>query len=158
MKARLIKADKCTKLLCADGTIKNASPSTIKDFFSNFSNASDLTGTDGNWTETCLDMSAYPGEALAYVTDSGQLVVLDENVLKNALVPSKPDLSEYLSVVEYAKKHNRSREMVKVFAKQGRIPGTFMHGRSYFIPKDAPYPVDEVSRKPTSGNKPRKDK
>lgn len=151
MKARLLKIDKEVLILCNDGTIINADQSLIARFFSNFDNVNIFNGSDGNWKQFHLDMGEYPGVTLAYVTDSDQLVVVSPWAMKQALSVSAGN-HKLISVADYAKKYNRSREMVKAFAQQDRIPGAFKVGRAWLIPEDAPYPVEEGRRKPTSGN------
>lgn len=154
MKARLVKVDNDVKILCTDGTISQASPSLMTYFFTRFDEIGIFTGNDGNWSKDYLDMSEYPGETLAYVTDDEKLVVLSSWAAEQAIVPAASDTSKLLTIIEYAKKHNRSKEIIKTFVRNGRISGAVMMGRQWFIPEDAPYPVEEASRKPTSGRTP----
>lgn len=157
MKARLVKIDNNLKILCNDGSISTASPSLLTQFLCHFNEINLFTGNDGSWSDQCFDMSQYPGETLAFITDDDKLVVSDPSVIEKAVVPAPPDPSKLLTVIEYAKKHNRSKEIIKTFVRDGRIMGAFMLGRQWFIPEDAPYPVEESSRKPAAGRPPRHD-
>lgn len=152
MKARVVKNDGKTLILYADGTYCVASGSILSQFLMDFENAASSTGDGGKWTSTALDMGEFPGVTMAFVADNGQLVVKDPGLFKVAfrVVP------EYLTMVEYGQKHNRSKSVIKAFIQDGRIPGVIRIGNQYGIPADAPYPVDVRSRKPTSGP-PRKD-
>lgn len=153
MKARLIRNGSEVHLLCSNGTISKAPPSLLTHFLSHFDEVGIFTGKDGTWSDRFLDMSVYPGETLAYVTDNNQLVVLSpwviETVIKKNVVAPKE-----LTIVEYAKKHDRSKEMIKALLREGRIAGAIMRGRQWFIPENAPYPIEERSRKPTAGRTP----
>ena len=129
----------------------------MTNFFSRFDEVGIFTGKDGTWTDRFLDMSEYPGETLAYVTDNDQLVVISPWVIetvisKNVVAPKE------LTLVQYAQKHTRSKEMIKAIVREGRITGAVMRGRQWFIPENAPYPIEEKSRNPEAGRSPRRSK
>ena len=44
---------------------------------------------------------------------------------------------DYLTSAECAKKWNVSQRRVAIYCKEGRIEGTFLMGRMWWIPKDA---------------------
>jgi hypothetical protein len=49
----------------------------------------------------------------------------------------------YISIRDYAKKHGKSVEQIKVFCQKGRIVGAKkINNRAWVIPADAPYPTD----------------
>lgn len=153
MKARLIRTkDSKLRLLCEDGTLASCSRVLLFDFLTNFNKVSFTGGDAGRWDMGFPDMVTYPGKTLAYITDTQQLVLDDISPFSFAISES-PDFIEYLSTDEYAKRHNVSREIVKVYCREGRIVGVKKIGNRWAIPETAPYPVDEVSRKPTSGQR-----
>lgn len=151
MKARLIKTkDSELRLLCEDGTLATCSKVLLFDFLTNFKTANFSDGKAGRWDMETPDMVSYPGTTLAYITDSRQLVLYDFAPFSFA-VSETPKFMEYLSTEEYAKLHNVSREIVKVYCRDGRIEGAKRIGNRWAIPETAPYPVENASRKPTSG-------
>lgn len=151
MKARLIKTkDNKLRLLCEDGTLAICSKVLLFDFLTNFDKVNFNGGDAGRWDEESPDMVSYPGKTFAYITDTQQLVVYDISPFSFAISES-PDFLEYLSTDEYAKRHNVSREIVKVYCRDGRIAGVKKIGNRWAIPETAPYPVEDMSRKPTSG-------
>ena len=50
---------------------------------------------------------------------------------------------EYLSVKQTAEKWGISTKRIQFICKQGRIPGAFIIGNSWAIPKDAEKPKDQ---------------
>lgn len=153
MKARLIKTkDNKLRLLCEDGTLAICSKVLLFDFLTNFKTSSFSDGAAGRWDTEAPDMNSYPGKNIAYITDTLQLVIYDFAPFSFA-VSESPDFMEYLSTDEYAKRYNVSREIVKVYCRQGRIAGAKRIGNRWAIPETAPYPVGGSSRKPTSGQR-----
>lgn len=147
MKARVVKNDGKILILYADGTFSVASGSSLSQFLMGFANVASSTGKGGKWTGTALDMGEFPGTTMAFVADNGQLVVKDPGIFDVAFQV----IPEYLTMQEYAQKHDRSKSVIKAFIQDGRIPGVIRIGNQFGIPADAPYPVDVRSRKPTSG-------
>lgn len=94
------------------------------------------------WNVEYPEMSAFPGETMAYVTDAFQLVIIDFNPFKILFEENRITLDDVLTVPEYAQRYNKSVEQVKVFCRTGRIPGAKKIGRDWVIPYDAPYPSD----------------
>ena len=157
MKARLVKYGENVDLLCSDGTIIHTQNSLRRKFFLHFDETEIFTGTE-KWAGKFLDMTDYPGETLAYVSDDKKLVVVDPAMLREALKTedSTAGFRGMLTTIEYAQKHNKSKEMIKAFCNDGRIIGAKKVGRQWFIPEDAPYPIEEKSQKPTAGRTKRK--
>ncbi len=157
MKSRLISNSGNPLLLCNDGTISLVTNQLAAHFISHFHDVNIFTGSDGKWTSSTLDMSQYPGETLAYVTDGGELVITDPWLIEYAFIQNRLDEEpKYLSLLEYAHKHNRSKEMIKSLIRNKRIMGAFRVGNQWLIPEDAPYPIEDRMRKPTSGRTARK--
>mgnify|MGYP004711441013 CR=1 FL=1 len=151
MKARLIKTkDNKLRLLCEDGTLAICSKVLLFDFLTKFNKINFSDGNAGRWNEEFPDMISYPGKTLAYITDSKNLVVNDISPFSFSIFES-PDFLDYLSTEEYAKRHNVSSEIVKVYCRDGRIEGAKKIGGRWAIPETAPYPVEDASRKPTAG-------
>lgn len=148
VKARLIK-DKENRiaLLLADGSsVVAPSVSVLSSLLFNFKSVEDFGFDRGpeNWNGEYPDMLMVPGQNLAYVTDSLQLVVEDVSPFLAVFeqVKTTVPIEDVLTAAEYAKKHNKSVEQVKVFCRNGRIWGAKKIGRDWVIPADAPYPAD----------------
>lgn len=141
MKARLIRAtDGSLQLLYRNGSIDPATPEVLINFLSNFKNVHRFGNSETKWTETCTDMTLYPGETLGFVSDSEQLILSTFEPFFE-LLEEKYTIKKYTSVPEYAKKYGKSREIIKVFCREGRILGATKKGNTWMIPEDAPYPV-----------------
>ncbi len=145
MKARLIKTKTNEQLiLCNDGTICEAKNRELNFMLTRFIKIEELTGEQGRWDTSYPDMFLYPGQTLAYITDSYELVISDITPFNRLFnVSIEVDLESILSVAEYGKLHNKSIEQVKLFCRMGRIPGAIKKSGIWFIPADAPYPQDE---------------
>lgn len=145
MKARLVKNDnKDLFLLCNDGTYLIPSKSDLGDLLFRFKNIDSLSGDAGNWSQEYPEMAAFPGQTLAFVTDTHQLVIDDFSPF-HTIIEAESDpkwLGNLLSVQEYAQKHNKSVEQIKVFCRKGRIAGAKKIGRDWVIHADTPYPYD----------------
>ena len=139
MKARLIKRYNKIQLLCADGTIANATEGILKQMFIGYVGADKLHGKDGRWDENCDNMEEYRGTSLAWVTDDNLLVIKDNPFV--SLVETVAD-EDYVTIQEYAKLHNRYETRIKKLCQEGRIPGAVKKGNRWFVPKNAPYPQD----------------
>ena len=144
-------------LLCSNGSIviPNEENNYLSSLLIDFKLAKDFAGSDGCWKDHTPEISMYPGKTIAYVTNNKELVIVDFEPFKHILESKKP---EYLSTEEYGKKFNKSAEIVKVFCRQGRIFGAVKIGSSWFVPKDAPYPVPQEYRREGSpkAGRPRK--
>ena len=55
--------------------------------------------------------------------------------------------TKYLTTMEYAELHGKQDSIVRRICRAGRIPGAIQKGKSWLIPKNAPYPTDERVRK-----------
>jgi len=151
MYARLIRDfDGNVKLLCKNGTIDSPTMPVLANILTNFKAAKYFSGNDGRWSDNYADMMLYPGIDLAYVTDDLTLVVLDGSVF-TPVISETLRMSSYINITEYAKKVNRSREIIKVLCREGRIVGAQKIGNQWMIPEDAPYPIPPNRRRPGSG-------
>lgn len=151
MKARMILDEKQRlMLLCADGTIAKVDDTILYNFLTRFDRKDDyFSGGDrGVWlTESCPEMAAYPGQTIAVIADNHSLIVNDFAPFL-PLLKYEGNSQKYITTTEFAKRHNKSVEIVKVFCRSNRIPGAKKVGRAWLIPEDAQYPVDEASRRP----------
>lgn len=148
MKARLIKnnEDRVILILSNGALIDTPSLSTLGVMLFHFKNIDDF-GLERDapvWTSEYPDMLAIPGENLAYITDSSQLVIEDVSpfVAVFEQVKATVPIESVITAAEYAEKHNKSVEQVKVFCRNERIWGAKKIGRDWVIPADAPYPTD----------------
>ena len=148
MKARLIKneKDQVVLLLAGGAYIESPSISALGILLFNFKSIEEfgLERDAATWTEEYPDITAVPGINLAYVTDTWQLVVDDITpfIAVFESVKATVPIEAVLTAAEYAEKHNKSVEQVKVFCRSGRIWGATKIGRDWVIPADAPYPTD----------------
>lgn len=155
MKARLIKETNGNiKLLFKDGSFNNASLHLLANFLLNFKTIEDFSGKDGSWRSNVADMALYPAETLAYVSDTSELIVLSGDAFRDCFDASI-NIDNFISTEEYARLHNKTPEIIKVYCREGRIRAHKV-GRSWMISKDEPYPVPARSQKPkTCGPKPK---
>lgn len=149
MLARLIKNQSETNvLLYQDGSFAFANEGLLIRFLRDFKRSVEFHGDDGMWNAESPDISMVPGETLAYVADNGSFVLLDSNPFSFLFI----DQVSYLSPREYANLYQKSAEMIKLYCRQGCIPGAIKRGRDWFIPKDSPYPLPperrQIHRKP----------
>ena len=148
MQARLIKdeRDEMVLLLSNGAYIKSPSISELGLLLFNFKSLDEfgLEETNDSWKKEYPDLTAVPGQNLAYVPDSLQLVIEDITpfIAVFEQVKATVPIQDVLTAAEYAKKHNKSVEQIKVFCRNGRIWGATKVGRDWVIPKDAPYPAD----------------
>lgn len=147
MKARLINDENGLQILHSNGIIKPADTADLYNLLVNFKSISVVAKNENgvglsNWNESCCDMALYPGETLAYVTDELHLAIVEFEPFKRLFYTGNSILDDLVTVSEYACLHKKSNEQVKVFCRDGRIPGAKKVGRDWLIPKDAPYPVD----------------
>lgn len=152
MQARLIKDKKnIFRILCADGSIIDANVHNLYYLLAEFRKLGNLdksSAGDKKWTDECLDMSLYPGENYAYVTDNGQLVVIDFLPFRK-LLDSLDSSANMISTAQYGELHGKSPEQIKVLCRSGRIIGAKKVGKAWMIPENAPYPaVDNRGRQP----------
>lgn len=156
MKARLVKNQEGLWLLYPNGCVVAADVSKIRDLLYNFKHIPKHkkipppATVSAQWKPEYPDMTAYPGETIAYVTEELHLVIVD--IEPFAILPvesTQTVIDKLVTITEYAKTHNKSIEQVKVFCRTGRIPGAKKIGRDWVLSVDAPYPVDQ---RITSGN------
>lgn len=155
MNARLIY-DSSNKLvlLCKDGTICRPTRVMLAQLLSNFKRKDGyFTGGPARWDTEYGDMMLYPGTTVAYISDGMELVIRDIEPFQ-FLLNGQQNPAKYISVAEFAKKHNKSIEMVKVYCRDGRIPGAIKPARNWMIPENAEYPVDPAfQRTDTKGGR-----
>lgn len=151
MKGRLIK-DKEQRIiyLHQDGSIIPATNDFMRFFISNFKSLCSTTPPPGQtyerWlSDSCLSMHSYEGETLAYLTNNDELVVSSPEAF--CMLEFNSDLDSYISLPEYAKKWNKSIEIIKVLCRNKRIPGAVLKFNRWLIPKDAVYPVDPIRQR-----------
>lgn len=148
MKARLIKNlnDKLALLLEDGEYIESPDTSVLGILLFNFKSIDDfgLSKGESSWKGEYPSISSYPGVTLAYITDNMQLVIDDIAPFVTVFdsVKATVPFDEVITAAEYAEKHNKSVEQVKVFCRGGRIFGARKVGRDWLIPQDAPYPAD----------------
>ena len=153
MNARLVKDQNgIVKLLCRNGSISLGTMTVLSNLLLNFKDAKHFNGTDGNWKEDWGDMSFCPGDTLAYVTDDLNLVISNSDVFE-PIIEQTYRVKSLISITEYAKKHNKSREIIKVLCRDNRIIGAQKIGNAWMIPADAPYPIPPHRRRDGSGKK-----
>lgn len=158
MKARLVKApDGNVKLLLNDGSFSNADKPLLANLIINFKKVVHFEGRDGNWRDSVEDMAFYPGETIAIVTDTGSLIIYSGEIFQDSFI-SYALSTDLVTTEEYAAMHDKSIEIIKVYCRNGRIPGAEKIGRAWMIPRNAPYPVPVGHQRPkTCGPRPKKE-
>ena len=129
-------------ILLPDYTIAKATPSKLRAFLSDFRNIDQnplmKEGDQGAWKQNDPDLDL--ARVYAYITPYDELVLLDFSPFKELFEISQ---SNYISIREYAQKHGKSIEQIKVFCQKGRIRGAMkLNNRAWAVPEDAPYPDD----------------
>ena len=149
MKARLIENDSGKlQFLYSDGTIANSTNEKLLSFLSDFKNCDSFYGQDGKWkTEVLPDMTMYPGTTRALISDDYNLMIMDFSPFSSLLDMKAFQNMNYISAMEYGALHNRSAEVIKVYCRDGRIPGAKLIGKSWAIPADAAYPIAPDDRR-----------
>ena len=150
MIARLIETSNGQlQLLCANGSISipTLNNGVLGNLLSDFKISEEIQGTDGFWKKEYPDMAMVPGTTIAYVTDAKQLVIEDFLPFKDLL--DFPHI-KFISTQEFAKKYNKSAEIVKVYCRQGRILGAKKVGTSWVIPDTSPYPIPQEFQRDAS--------
>ena len=158
MKGRLIQDGQGTIwFLSANGEKVSASHTLLQTILLDFHQIDKKSwGSDACWNnEYITDMMLYPGETLAFISDTNQLVICDPEPFRSLLSRNKAEDTpvRVLSASEYGKKHNKGKEIIKYFCREGRIPGAYKINGYWMIPEDAPYPID--IRQQRSSDKPR---
>ena len=142
MKARLIKNESGKHMiLYSDGSISYCTEDNLYDFLRNFKHSGRFYGSDGTWkTPLTPDMMIYPGETCAVISDDLNLLIMDFSPFDQFL-SEKLNKRNYISAAEYGAKHNRSAEIIKLYCRDGRIPGAKQVGSTWVVPEDAEYPI-----------------
>lgn len=148
MKARLIADEKGNWLLFADGSMISAKKYEIQNMLFNFKTL--LQGCISfensqvySWNNEYPDVQSVPGETLAYITDAAELVIVNSAPFIPLFDAVHYSIEDMETASEYAKRHRKSVEQIKVFCRAGRIRGATKVGRDWVIPKDTPYPFDQ---------------
>ena len=69
---------------------------------------------------------------------------------ENELADKTSSTMEYISVTEFAEKHDLSERTVRNWCAAGKIEGAFLTGKTWSIPADAPLPTRGGSKKKPS--------
>lgn len=144
MKARLIVDEKGKWLLLADGSILPATKCEIQNMLFNFKSFDEfgLGKSKNSWKEEYPDIHSVPGETLAYITDALELVIISSVPFIPLFDDVHYTIDDMETAFDYANRHHKSVEQIKVFCRAGRIRGATKIGRDWVIPKDTPYPFD----------------
>ena len=149
MKARLIKTtDQRYAVLGSDGTIAAATDQNLLAFLTGFrTNDGCFADTNGRWDAEYPDMSIYPGETMAFIADNNSLVVYNFQPFA-VLLNSDVNKFGFITTQEFAERHDKSVEIIKIYCREGRIPGAKKISGVWLIPKEAEYPVEESAQRP----------
>ncbi len=148
MKARLIK-DRSGQvlLLHKNGTYSKGSVPLLAKFITDFKDIDFFDGADGSWRKSVADMAFYPGDTLAIISDDLELIIYSGEAFKECFEESLA-VKDFVTSEEYAEMYDKTREIVKVYCREGRIPGAQKVGRAWMIPRNAPYPVPTERQRP----------
>ena len=147
MKVRLMADAKGKWLLLADGVMLPATKCEIQTMLFNFRTLfQDFVSSEKNqiynWNDEYPDIQSVPGETLAYITDAFELVIVSPAPFIPLFDDVHYSIEDMETASEYANRHRKSVEQIKIFCRAGRIRGATKVGRDWVIPKDAPYPFD----------------
>lgn len=147
MKARLMEDKKGKWLVFADGSMVAATKCEIQNMLFNFKTLlQGFVPSENNqiysWNNEYPDIQSVPGETLAYITDASELVIVNSAPFIPLFDDVHYSIDEMETAIDYAKRHRKSVEQIKVFCRAGRIRGATKLGRDWVIPQDAPYPLD----------------
>ncbi len=78
----------------------------------------------------------FEGEVLAYANEDDELTVTSPFILEKLFQTS----TKYITVVEFAERYGKQRNIIARFCRQGRIPGVIQKEHRWLIPENAPYP------------------
>ena len=135
MKLRLLKTRKGVKLLCPNGSVMDVNEDVLTSLLTSFRNPNSFKGEAGTWSHLAPTMDEIKGETLAYVDERPALIIFNDEIFLN-IVRQK----EYISVSEYAAKHDKCRATIKNLCVAGRLPGAYKTSSGWLIPSDTPYP------------------
>lgn len=143
MRARLIKDETgVLHILCSDGTIIEPDKDVLNRFLTSFPNEGSFGGGDKRWDREYPEMSMYPGTEIAFISDTLALVIKSFAPFEILFDTPQVTEKEGITAAEYAEKHGKSVEQIKIFCRNGRIRGAHKVGGYWVIPEDAPYPTD----------------
>ena len=150
MKARLIVDENGNWLLFADGSMLPATKCEIQNMLFNFKTLLQrFIPSEKNqiycWNNEYPDVQSVPGETLAYITDAAELVIVNSAPFIPLFDDVHYSIEDMETASDYAKRHRKSVEQIKVLCRAGRIHGATKIGRDWVIPKDTPYPFDHRS-------------
>lgn len=157
MKAKLFRVygrgSELYELCCMDGTKKLLRPRDLREFFMNFRDDEYLkNGADGRWDKKAQDLSETGGDLIAYVAEiprdpsKRHLVIADPGPFAVLFGPEDDEDSKLIPITEYAAMYGVSREMIKTYCRDGRIPGAIKAGGNWVVPRGAAYPTDTRQR------------
>ena len=149
MKAAVIRVNGLEEdlVLLPDKTVTRAYGELLKAFFLDFKQIEQLSifrnGQHGKW-DNDDPMIMKPSTIIyAYITDSDDLIVYDSSPFRDALLSLGGGHTENLiDAREYALRHGKSIEQIKVYCRNGRLKGARQIGKCWAIPEDTPYPED----------------
>lgn len=147
MKTRLMADDKGNWILLADGTMLPATKYELQNMLFNFKTLLQrVVPSEKNsvyhWNNEYPDIHSVPGETLAYITDALDLVIINSAPFVPLFNDVYYSIEDMETSLDYAKRHHKSVERVKILCREGRIRGAAKIGRDWIIPKDTPYPFD----------------
>ena len=146
MLARIIKEKNNYYILYIDGTMSVCTKREFNLFMKSFQNIQDFSGGTHHWDLECKEMNEYKGTTIAQVNDDKSLTIFDITPFEFLFTYLNKD-SKDISATEYAKKHGKSVEQIKVLCRNNKIAGARKFGRDWLIPENSPYPEDGIKNK-----------
>ena len=137
MKARITKKDNIYKIYFCTGLTNEYTIDEIKAFISDFKNEKHYkTSVNLKFVVNYEDLD---GETIAYINDDYELCIVNDKLFAEILTYNK---FNFISVKEYALKHDKSESIIKRHCREERIKGVVNIGSTWLIPDDAEYPLD----------------
>lgn len=146
MQARIVKLNENYFILFLDGSISVCGKREFNLFMKSSKNITDYSGGINRWDTQYKNMEDYPGETISVITDDGSILIKDLTPFR-FLFTYNQETEKDISASDYAKKHGKSVEQIKVLCRNNKIKGARKFGRDWLIPENAPYPEDGRKRK-----------
>lgn len=146
MLARIIKEKNNYYILYIDGTMSVCTKREFNLFMKSFQNIQDFSGGAHHWDLECKEMNEYKGQTIAQVNDDKSLTIFDITPFEFLFTYLNKDCKD-ISATEYAQKHGKSVEQIKVLCRNNKIVGARKFGRDWLIPENSPYPEDGRRKK-----------
>lgn len=99
----------------------------------------------GRWDNEFVEFSMWYYQfdnIIAYITDKQEIVINNSEYFISLVNVSNDNSVEYISAAEYATLHDKTPTQIRRLCSANRIPGVRVCGKTFLIPRNAPYPTN----------------